>query len=157
MIKFFLPKRKIGGKRVLSILHISIQLNFRTEYRDFLHAPCKKSLLDVKNLTVAFAVGIRWFQDRKKRVCRILRWSNSLAFIPLLSLLVAATIIEEDRCRRPTSSRTTVAIERFPSTAFKRISPSSPLGPLRWCGLTRSCWRNGTLGVPTRLTTSIMG
>ena len=85
--------------------------------------------------------------------------SNSLALhpLPLLLLLVATTIVKKDRCCRPTSSRMTVAIERFPSTAIKRISPPSPLRPLRWCGLIRSCWRNGTLGVSTRLTTSIMG
>jgi hypothetical protein len=99
-------------------------LNFFTKYQDFLHAPCKKFLLNVKNLTVAFAIGISWFQDRKKR-SRILRWSNSLVFhpLPLLLLLVATTIVEEDRCRRPTLSRMTAAIERSPSTAVKRVSP----------------------------------
>jgi hypothetical protein len=34
------------------ILQISIQLNLFTKIRDFLHARCKKSLLDVKNLPV---------------------------------------------------------------------------------------------------------
>jgi hypothetical protein len=76
---------------------------------------------------------------------------------PSLSLLFAATIVEEDRCRRPTSSRTTVAVERFPSTAVKRVFPPSPLRPLKWCGLIRSFWRNGTVGVPTILTTIMMG
>jgi hypothetical protein len=128
------------------------------EYQDFLHAPCKKSLLDVKNLTIAFALETRWLQDWKKRG-RILRWSNSLALhpLPLLLLLVAATIVKEDCCCRPTSSRMTIAIERFPSTAVKHVSPPSPLGSLKWCGLIRSCSRNGTVGMLTRLATSIMG
>jgi hypothetical protein len=40
------------------ILQISNQLPFFTKIGDFLHARCKKSLLDVKNLPVAFIVGI---------------------------------------------------------------------------------------------------
>jgi hypothetical protein len=61
------------------------------------------------------------------------RWSNSLALHPppLLLLLAAANIIKEDRCRRPSSLGTTVAVKRFPYTAVMRISPPSPpLTPL---------------------------
>jgi hypothetical protein len=36
----------------LIVLQISIQLHLLTKIRDFLHARCKKSLLDVKNLPV---------------------------------------------------------------------------------------------------------
>ena len=37
-----------------------------TKFQDFLHARCKKSLLDVKNLPAAFVVGISIFLDWKK-------------------------------------------------------------------------------------------
>ena len=43
---------------LLFLLQISNQLHFFTKIGDFLHARCKKSLLDVKNLPVAFIVGI---------------------------------------------------------------------------------------------------
>ena len=42
----------------MEVLQISNQLPFFTKIGDFLHARCKKSLLDVKNLPVAFIVGI---------------------------------------------------------------------------------------------------
>ncbi len=61
--------RCICIKHVVIVLHISIELNFFTKYRDFLHAPCKKSLLDVKNLTVAFTVGIIWAEGQTKNTC----------------------------------------------------------------------------------------
>jgi hypothetical protein len=91
------------------IIQISIELNFFTVYRDFLQAPCKKSLLDVTNLTVAFTIGISKM--------RSLRWSKSLALHPppLLLLPAAATIVKEDRCCCPLSSRTTITVKRFPS------------------------------------------
>jgi hypothetical protein len=40
------------------VLQIPNQLHFFTKIGDFLHARCKKSLLDVKNLPVAFIAGI---------------------------------------------------------------------------------------------------
>ena len=40
------------------MVQISNQLHFFTKIGDFLHARCKKSLLNVKNLPVAFIVGI---------------------------------------------------------------------------------------------------
>jgi len=43
---------------MVGILQISNQLPFFTKIGVFLHARCKKSLLDVKNLPVAFIVGI---------------------------------------------------------------------------------------------------
>jgi hypothetical protein len=63
---------------------------------------------------------------------------------PLLLLLVAATIVKENRCRCPLLLRTPVAV--------KRVYPPSPLRLLKWFGWIRSCWRNGTVGVPTRPT-----
>ena len=40
------------------VLQIPNQLHFFTIMGDFLHGRCNKSLLDVKNLPVAFIVGI---------------------------------------------------------------------------------------------------
>ncbi len=45
-------------KQASNVLQILNQLHFFTKIGDFLHARCKKSLLDVKNLPVAFIVGI---------------------------------------------------------------------------------------------------
>jgi hypothetical protein len=78
------------------MVQISIELNFLTKYQDFLHAPCEKSLLDVKNLTVIFTIGIS-----KRR---------SLAHHPTPLLLppIAPTTAKEDRCCHPPSARTIV-------------------------------------------------
>ena len=48
------------------VLQIWNQLHFFTQNQDFLHGQCKKYTPEVKNLPVAFLVGISTFLDRKK-------------------------------------------------------------------------------------------
>jgi hypothetical protein len=99
------------------LLQISIELNFFTKYQDFF--PCKKSLLDVKNLTVAFTIGIS-----KRR---------SLAFHPTPLLLppVAATIVEEDCCCCPPLLRTTVGHLRLSRVVVAGCGRASLFGSRR--------------------------
>jgi hypothetical protein len=79
-----------------SLLHISIELNFLPNIEIFYTPHVKKSLLDVKNLTVALTIGIS------------IGRSLALHPTPLLLPPVTATVAEEDRCCHHPLSRTTV-------------------------------------------------